>query len=101
MIVGVPVDDFIDEMGLYAASLSMDCSDCHIGAGSDNPDWASDKNPRKLVARRMQTMVNAINKEHFGGSKRITCWTCHRGSGDPAQTATLDQVYGDPLALSH
>ena len=96
-IVGVPVDDFMGEMGLYSAALSMCCGDCHVGAGTDNPDWASDKNPRKVIARNMQVMVNAINKEHFGGSRQITCWTCHRGSGNPSQTASIDQVYGDPL----
>ena len=42
-------------------------------------------------------MVNAINKEHFGGGHAVTCWTCHRGSGSPSVTATMDQIYGDPL----
>lgn len=97
VITGVPVDDFMGEMGLYSAALSMCCGDCHVGAGTDNPDWASDKNPRKVIARNMAAMVKAINKEHFGGGTTITCWTCHRGSGNPSQTASIDQVYGDPL----
>jgi len=96
-LTGITVDDFMGSMGLYSAALSMCCGDCHVGAGTDNPDWASDKNPRKVIARQMEKMVRAVNKEHFGGGHRITCWTCHRGSGSPSDTATMDQIYGDPL----
>src|SRR5260370_20285318 len=31
---GIPVDDFIQTMGLMAAALQFDCSDCHVGAGT-------------------------------------------------------------------
>jgi len=96
-LTGISVDDFMGSMGLYSAALSMCCGDCHVGAGTDNPDWASDANPRKRMARQMETMVRAVNKEHFGGGHAITCWTCHRGSGNPSTTATMDQIYGDPL----
>lgn len=96
---GIPVDEFMGAMGLYSAALSMCCGDCHVGAGTDNPDWASDDNPRKVKARQMELVVRAINKEHFGGGHEITCWTCHRGSGSPSATATMDQIYGEPLAF--
>lgn len=96
---GIPVDEFMGAMGLYSAALSMCCGDCHVGAGTDNPDWASDENPRKRKARQMELVVRAINKEHFGGAQSITCWTCHRGSGSPSVTATMDQIYGEPLAF--
>ena len=39
----IPVDEFMGEMGLFSAALSYCCGDCHVGAGTDNPDWASDK----------------------------------------------------------
>ncbi len=97
---GIPVDEFMGTMGLYSAALSMCCGDCHVGAGTDNPDWASDENPRKRKARQMENVVRAINKEHFGGGHEVTCWTCHRGSGSPSVTATMDQIYGDPLNFS-
>jgi hypothetical protein len=96
-LTGITVDDFMGSMGLYSAALSMCCGDCHVGAGTDNPDWASDANPRKRMARQMETMVRAINKQHFGGGHAVTCWTCHRGSGAPSVVATMDQIYGDPL----
>ena len=34
---GLPVDDFMETMGIMAASLDFDCSDCHVGAVLDLP----------------------------------------------------------------
>ncbi|HYR41861.1 MAG TPA: hypothetical protein VER98_02480, partial [Terriglobia bacterium] len=49
---GIPVDDFMETMGLMAAALQFDCSDCHVGAGTDKVDWPADT-PRKRMARNM------------------------------------------------
>lgn len=98
VLTGIPVDEFMGTMGLFSAALSYCCGDCHTGAGTDNPDWAADP-PRKLIARRMAAMVKAINKDNFGGGNQVTCWTCHRGSPDPAVTPSIDTIYGEPLAF--
>jgi photosynthetic reaction center cytochrome c subunit len=95
----IPVDEFMGTMGLFSAALSYCCGDCHIGAGGSNPDWASDKNPRKVIARQMTTMVNTINKQNFSGANKVTCWTCHRGSPGPAVTPPIDTIYGEPLSF--
>src|SRR5262245_19142591 len=63
---GIPVDEFLGTMGLMAAALQFDCSDCHVNAGTANVDWAADT-PRKLMARRMVNMVATINQSNFGG----------------------------------
>lgn len=97
VLTGIPVDEFMGTMGLFSAALSYCCGDCHTGAGGDNPDWASDKNPRKVIARRMAAMVKEINKANFGGGNQVTCWTCHRGSPAPAVTPSIDTIYGEPL----
>src|SRR5579884_880192 len=91
---GIPVDEFMGTMGLFSAALSVCCGDCHVGAGTDHPDWAADP-PRKKVARRMIAMVNTINKENFNGRQQVTCWTCHRGAQAPAQTPPIDTIYAD------
>jgi photosynthetic reaction center cytochrome c subunit len=98
VLKGIPVDEFMGTMGLFSAALSFCCGDCHTGAGGDNPKWEADP-PRKIMARRMVTMVNKINKENFGGGQSVTCWTCHRGSPAPAVTASIDTTYGEPLAF--
>ncbi len=95
----IPVDEFLGEMGLFSAALSACCGDCHVDAGTDHPDWASDKKPTKVIARQMAAMVDAINKNNFHGAPRITCWTCHRGSPEPAATASMDIIYGEPLSF--
>jgi photosynthetic reaction center cytochrome c subunit len=95
VLKGVPVDEFMGTMGLFSAALNSCCGDCHTGAGTSNPKWEADP-PRKVVARRMVLMVNAINKQNFNGRQEVTCWTCHRGSQSPAVTAPLDSIYGTP-----
>src|SRR5438045_1077587 len=92
---GIPVDDFMETMGLMAAALQFDCSDCHVGAGTDKVDWAADT-PRKRMARNMVNMVATINKSNFGGRQMVTCWTCHRNRDRPLTTPVMDVIYGMP-----
>ncbi|HJT88461.1 MAG TPA: photosynthetic reaction center cytochrome c subunit family protein [Bryobacteraceae bacterium] len=95
VLKGIPVDEFMGTMGLFSAALSACCGDCHTGAGGSNPNWAADP-PKKVVARRMIRMVNAINKENFNGRQVVTCWTCHRGNEAPATTPPIDAIYSTP-----
>jgi photosynthetic reaction center cytochrome c subunit len=95
VLKGIPVDDFMETMGIMAAALQFDCSDCHTNAGTQNVDWAADT-PRKRMARRMVTMVNTINKDNFGGRQMVTCWSCHRNRDRPLTTPTMETIYGMP-----
>jgi len=90
---GLPVDDFMETMGIMAASLDFDCSDCHVGAGTDEVNWPADT-PRKQMARKMVLMVANINKSNFGGRQVVTCWTCHRNRDKPLVTPVMDTIYG-------
>ena len=92
---GIPVDDFLETMGIMAAALQFDCSDCHVGAGTDKVDWAADT-PRKRMARGMVNMVATINKNNFGGRQMVTCWTCHRNRDKPLVTPVMATIYGTP-----
>ena len=92
---GIPIDEFLQTMGIMAASLQFDCSDCHVGAGTDKVDWPADT-PRKIMARRMVNMVTTINQSNFGGRQLVTCWTCHRNRDKPLVTPTLATIYGTP-----
>ena len=93
VLKGIPVDDFMETMGIMAASLDFDCSDCHVGAGTDQVDWPADT-PRKQIARKMVLMVANINKSDFGGRQVVTCWTCHRNRDKPLVTPVMDTIYG-------
>src|SRR5205823_904438 len=92
---GIPVDDFLETMGIMAAALQFDCSDCHAGAGTDKVDWAADT-PRKRMARNMVNMVTGINRTNFGGRQMVTCWTCHRNRDKPLVTPTMETIYSEP-----
>jgi photosynthetic reaction center cytochrome c subunit len=92
---GMPVDDFMQTMGLISAALAFDCSDCHDNAGTDKVDWAKDT-PRKVISRTMINMVATINKSNFGGRTAVTCWTCHHNRDKPLGTPNFETIYGEP-----
>jgi hypothetical protein len=93
VLKGISVDDFLGTMGIMSAAVGFDCSECHIGAGTDKVDWAADSQ-KKIVARKMVTMVMAINRDNFSGRQMVTCWTCHHGRDKPSTTPALEVVYG-------
>ena len=94
---GITVDEFMGTMGIMSASLGLCCNDCHPGAGTDKVVWESDENPRKVTARQMVFMVQAINRDNFSGRQEVTCWTCHRLRVTPVQTPHLDTFYGEAI----
>src|SRR5258708_16568419 len=97
----VPLADFMTSMGLMCAAVGSDCVDCHVKAGTKDVDWAADT-PRKRTARRMVFMVNAINKDNFGGRVVVTCWTSHRNPARPQTTPTLELIHAlPPIAPAH
>src|SRR5207302_5948847 len=89
------VDDFMLTIGIMTSSLAFDCSDCHENAGTDRVNWAADT-PKKVTARKMVFMVQAINKDNFGGRQMVTCFTCHRNRDRPLTTPTMEMLYGMP-----
>jgi photosynthetic reaction center cytochrome c subunit len=95
VLKGIPVDDFMGTMGVMSAAVGYDCSECHLGAGTDKVDWAADTQ-KKVIARKMTTMVATINKENFSGRQMVTCWSCHHGRDRPSTSPQMEMVYGPP-----
>ena len=93
---GIPVKEFMGTMGFFAASLSLNCTDCHVSESSNS--WAryADDTQLKNTARRMVLMMNAINKGNFEGMRMVTCYSCHRGNQRPEITPSLAVQYGTP-----
>ena len=91
---GIPVDEFMDTMGMFAAALSMNCIDCHTDDSSAKWENFAKETTIKQTARRMILMVNALNRNNFMGERRVTCWTCHRGDPSPEIRPNLTVQYG-------
>ena len=96
VLKGIPVDQFMDTMGYFSASLGLNCTSCHGVAAASDPARFADDPALKKTARRMILMVNAINKEHFAGAKMISCYSCHRGGDRPKIIPSLKDLYGTP-----
>lgn len=100
---GIPVDEFMDTMGMFAASLGYDCASCHDQEISSNRAAFAVTTPSIQRARQMIVMMNALNRANFGGEQRVTCFTCHRGSYRPEVVPNLALQYGeltdDPNAM--
>src|SRR5438105_2219813 len=93
ILKGIPVDEFMDTMGMFAASLSFNCVDCHTLQSVGGWDKFADDTPLKQTARKMMLMVNAINKDNFGGVRSVTCYTCHHSDLRPKAVPNLAAQY--------
>ncbi len=69
-------------MGGFRAALGVQCTFCHAAG-----DFASDANPKKLMARNMMRMVDDLNHGPLNGQMHVTCYTCHRGDATPKTEA--------------
>ncbi len=65
-------------MRVMRLALGVECSHCHVEG-----DWASDEKEPKQTVRKMFAMRGAIQRTHFEGENKLSCWTCHRGSTKP------------------
>lgn len=93
VLKGIPVNQFMDTMGFFAASLGLNCVFCHVPESLENWDKFAEDVPRKRTARLMITMVNNINKTNFGGRRVLTCYSCHRGGERPKVVPSLAEQY--------
>jgi outer membrane lipoprotein-sorting protein len=95
VLKGIPVNQFMEAMGFFSASLGQSCEYCHEMPTGTWQDYAID-NAHKKMARKMILMMNAINQTNFAGRRVVTCYTCHNGGEQPKVTPTLAGVYAAP-----
>ncbi len=95
VLKGIPADEFMDAMGMFAASLGFDCVACHSQDIKDDRAAFAVETPLIRRARQMIVMMNAINETNFGGRQMVTCFTCHHASHAPEPIPSLALQYGD------
>jgi hypothetical protein len=104
VLKGIPVDQFMDAMGMFSSSLGYDCSSCHSQEIHTDRAAFAITTPLITRARQMMAMMNGINEANFGGRPRVTCYTCHRTSPTPDDVPSLAAQYADvvddPNAMS-
>lgn len=103
VLKGIPVDEFMDAMGMFSAALGYDCSSCHAKEIASDRDAFAVATPLIQRARGMIAMTNNLNRMYFGGQPRVSCFTCHRGHYRPELVPNLALQYGelveDPNAM--
>src|SRR5690348_5735088 len=95
VLKGIPENQFLSTMGFFSASIGESCEFCH----DDESSWAgyAKDNAHKQTARKMVLMMNAINQSYFGGNRKLTCYSCHRGTDFPKVTPDLALQYSAPV----
>ena len=89
LLKDMPAAAFLKNMDEnYGRGLGMGCGNCHVLGKYDE-----DTRKNKRVARDMQEMTDYINSVRLANIKeldedfeKVTCVTCHAGSGHPKTT---------------
>src|SRR5207247_4224832 len=53
VLKGIPVDEFMSTMGMFAAAVSLNCIDCHVPESVQSLAKFAEDTPIKRTARRM------------------------------------------------
>jgi hypothetical protein len=92
----LPARQLLPTMFFMRASLGVGCKHCHV----DFEHFESDANRVKQTARQMMRMVEALNRDHFEGERRVTCHTCHRGRPRPSAPLPFASIATSPAAAA-
>jgi len=79
VLTGMGGAQVIQVMRAFNAGLGVECVYCHVQG-----DFASDDNAKKETARMMITMAREVNAKFGDNKQHVTCYTCHRGTTEPA-----------------
>ncbi|HKF05176.1 MAG TPA: c-type cytochrome [Candidatus Sulfotelmatobacter sp.] len=97
VLKGIPADQVFPTMQFITASLGVECDFCHVRDAFEKDD----KKP-KATARKMMEMMFAINSDNFDRHRAVTCYSCHRGSVQPAAIpAVMIEEPRQPMGEPH
>jgi hypothetical protein len=106
----IAVPDLLSLMRSYTGALGVECEFCHAtDPTTHRPNYASDANSDKAIARTMITMTREINAKFMSqvkdpdatpADKTVTCGTCHRGNSMPAPFGAVVKM-GDKMGAHH
>ena len=74
----LPPENIIRTMQAFTRSLGVKCDHCHVQG-----DFASDDNPKKIIARNMIQLTAVIRESgKIPEGKGVGCFSCHRGAAE-------------------
>lgn len=89
LLKDMPAGEFLKNMDVnYGRGLGMACGNCHVIGQYDG-----DTRKNKRIAREMQKITDYLNTTQLASVKeldedyvKVSCVTCHAGSGHPKNT---------------
>ena len=75
VLKGIPAEELYAKMVSFNIALGVGCGYFHVST-----TFYKDNKKSKEETRRMILLQMAINRDHFNGQERVTCYSCHRGS---------------------
>jgi photosynthetic reaction center cytochrome c subunit len=87
----IPASQLLPGMRYITTALGVECNYCHVDG-----NFASDDKQPKQTARRMMTMLFAINQNNFEGRPEVSCFTCHQGHHEPMGAPALPAEAVEP-----
>ena len=87
----IPASQLLPGMRYITTALGVQCNYCHV-----DQNFPSDDKQEKQTARRMMTMLFAINQNNFEGRPEVSCFTCHQGHPEPMGSPALPAEAVEP-----
>ncbi|MFZ0639953.1 MAG: c-type cytochrome [Candidatus Acidiferrales bacterium] len=87
----IPASQLLPGMRYITTALGVECNYCHV-----DQNFPADDKQSKQTARRMMTMLFAINDNNFGGRPEVSCFTCHQGHHEPMGSPELPAEAVEP-----
>ena len=87
----ISASQLLPGMRYITAALGVQCNFCHV-----EQNFPSDDKQEKQTARKMMTMLFAINTNNFGGRPEVSCFTCHQGHSEPMGVPALPAEAVEP-----
>jgi photosynthetic reaction center cytochrome c subunit len=87
----IPASQLLPGMRYITTALGVECNYCHV-----DQNFPSDDKQSKQTARRMMTMLFAINQNNFEGRPEVSCFTCHQGHHEPMGAPALPAEAVEP-----
>ena len=87
VLKGLPVDEFLETMGMFAAATGLNCTDCHVDESGGSWERYADDNQLKRTTRAMVGIMTAINKQIYDTVEKTVAQSVATAQATSGKTA--------------